>query len=139
MGAQGIVETSYLSSSYFLPYPINMAKAMKAMKAMAAMKAMKAMKKKAVSKIAKGKLAKMVVFRGTKAKKTGDLNASDLVKNKRGKIVSKKATAHGKKAYAHIKGWTVAVQKARKALNVKGFVAVKKGTPLYKKAKEFFN
>merc|ERR1719389_569050 len=33
-----------------------MAKAMKAMKAMAAMKAMKAMKKKAVSKIAKGKL-----------------------------------------------------------------------------------
>merc|ERR1712224_1169780 len=45
-----------------------MAKAMKAMKAMAAMKAMRAMKKKAVSKIAKGKLAKLVVFRGTKAK-----------------------------------------------------------------------
>merc|ERR1712146_824008 len=39
----------------------------------------------------------------------------------------------------NIKGWTVAVQKARKALNVKGFVAVKKGSPLYKKAKEFFN
>merc|ERR1712224_623381 len=100
------------------------AKAMKAMKAMAAMKAMKAMKKKAVSKIAKGKLAKLVVFRGSKAKTTGGLTATDLVKNKRGKIVSKKATAHGKKAYANIKGWTVAVQKARKALNVKGFVAV---------------
>jgi hypothetical protein len=27
---------------------------------------------------------------------------------------------------------------ARKALGVKGFVAVKKGTPLYKKAKEFY-
>jgi len=52
--------------------------------------------------------------------------------------VSKKASAHGKKAYANIKGWTVAVQKARKALGVKGFVAVKKGTPLYKKAKELF-
>merc|ERR1719158_1954347 len=38
----------------------------------------------------------------------------------------------------NIKGWTVAVQKARKALGVKGFVAVKKGTPLYKKAKELF-
>merc|ERR1739848_849170 len=30
-------------------------------------------------------------------------------------------------------------QKARKALGVKGFVAVKKGSPLYKKAKEFYN
>merc|ERR1712224_689745 len=114
-------------------------KAMKAMKAMAAMKAMKAMKKKSVSKIAKGRYAKSVVFRGTKAKTVGGLTKSDLVKNKNGKIVSKKLLANGKKAYANIKGWTVAVQKARKALNVKGFVAVKKGTPLYKKAKEFYN
>merc|ERR1719235_1959793 len=101
-----------------------MAKAMKAMKAMAAMKAMKAMKKKAVSKIAKGKMAKSVVFRGSKAKTASGLTASDLVQNKRGKIVSKKSAAHGKKQYANIKGWTAAVQKARKALNVKGFVAV---------------
>ena|ERR1719194_345933 len=115
-----------------------MAKAMKAMKAMAAMKAMRAMKKKAVSKIAKGKLAKLVVFRGTKAKTSSGLSKTDLIKNKNGKIVSKKMSAKGKKAYAHIKGWTVAVQKARKALGVKGFVAVKKGTPLYKKAKELF-
>merc|ERR1719443_650195 len=114
-------------------------KAMKAMKAMAAMKAMKAMKKKAVSKIAKGKMARSVVFRGTKEKTLGGLTKSDLVQNKRGKIVTKKQAAAGKKAYANIKGWTVAVQKARKALNVKGFVAVKKGTPLYTKAKEFFN
>merc|ERR1719393_469309 len=116
-----------------------MAKAMKAMKAMAAMKAMKAMKKKAVSKIAKGKMARSVVFRGTKEKTLGGLTKSDLVQNKRGKIVTKKQAAAGKKAYANIKGWTVAVQKARKALNVKGFVAVKKGTPLYNKAKELFN
>merc|ERR1719333_932226 len=100
---------------------------------------MKAMKKKAVSKIAKGKMAKSVVFRGSKAKTIGGLTASDLVKNKRGKGVSKKALVNGKKAYANIKGWTVAVQKARKALGVKGFVAIKKGTPLYKKAREFFN
>merc|ERR1719248_267225 len=105
---------------------------------MAAMKAMRAMKKKAVSKIAKGKLAKLVVFRGNKAKTSGGLNKADLTKNKNGKIVSKKQSAQGKKAYAHIKGWTVAVQKARKALGVKGFVAVKKGTALYKKAKELY-
>merc|ERR1712006_15256 len=44
----------------------------------------------------------------------------------------------GKKAYARIRGWTAAVIKARKFLNVKGFVAVKRGTPLYNKAKEFY-
>merc|ERR1719269_364949 len=50
-------------------------KAMKVMKAMAAMKAMKAMaamkamkKSNRASKIAKGKFAKALVFRGTKAK-----------------------------------------------------------------------
>merc|ERR1739845_8273 len=95
-------------------------------KAMAAMKAMRAMKKKAVSKIAKGKLAKLVVFNGTKEKTYTGLKKSDLIKSKSGKIVSKKQSANGKKNYANIKGWTVAVQKARKALGVKGFVAVKK-------------
>merc|ERR1719218_546340 len=105
---------------------------------MAAMKAMKAMKKKAVRKISKGKLAKQVVFKGTKEKTMSCLKNSDLTKSKSGKIVSKKQSAQGKKAYAHIKGWTVAVQKARKALGVKGFVAVKKGTALYKKAKELY-
>merc|ERR1711985_115082 len=108
------------------------------MKAMAAMKAMRAMKKKAVSKIAKGKFAKSVVFRGTKAKTYTGLVKTDLIKNKRGKIVTKKQVAAGKKAYANIKGWCAAVQKARKALGVKGFVAVKKGSALYKKAKELY-
>merc|ERR1712139_463827 len=137
MGAQ--VQQRILSPSTKLNFSSpTMAKAMKAMKAMAAMKAMRAMKKKAVRKIAKGKLAKLVVFRGTKAKTSSGLSKSDLTKNKNGKIVSKKQSANGKKAYANIKGWTVAVQKARKALGVKGFVAVKKGTPLYKKAKELF-
>merc|ERR1711937_375259 len=103
-----------------------------------AMKAMKAMKKKFVSKIAKGMKAKYVVFSGTKAKTSTGLTKSDLTKSKSGKIVSKKKSVLGKKLYAQIKGWTVAVQKARKALGVKGFVAVKKGTPLYNKAKELY-
>merc|ERR1711937_638819 len=118
---------------------IKMAKAMKAMKAMAAMKAMRAMKKKAVSKIARGKMARAVVFRGTKEKTYTGLTKGDLIKNKQGKIVSKKASALAKKRYAtRVKGWIVAVQKARKALGVKGFVAIKKGSPLYAKAKEFY-
>merc|ERR1719164_306649 len=111
---------------------------MKAMKTMKAMKAMKAMKKKTVSKIAKGKRGKVSVFLGNKEKTIGGLKKSDLTKNKAGRIVSKKSSAAGKKAYKFIKDWTVAVQKARKELGVKGFVAIKRGSALYKKAKEFY-
>merc|ERR1712118_36951 len=53
-------------------------------------------------------------------------------KNKHGRVVSKKQSARGKK-----NPWMIAVQKARKALKIKGFCAVKKGSELYKKAKEF--
>merc|ERR1711959_515567 len=64
--------------------------AMKVMKKKAAMKAMKArraMKKKSV--IATGRLAKVMVLRGSKAKTVGGLKASDLTKNKTGRVVSK--------------------------------------------------
>merc|ERR1719265_1173365 len=100
---------------------------------MKAMKAMKAMKKKTVSKIAKGKFSKVLVLRGSKAKTSGGLTAKDLIKNKHGRVVSKKQSAQGKKS-----PWIQAVQKARKALKITGFTAIKKGTPLYAKAKEFF-
>merc|ERR1712139_571030 len=95
-------------------------------------------KAKKVSKIAKGKMAKAMVFRGTKMKTYTGLKKEDLMKSKSGKIVSKKQSARGKKIYAQVKGWVDAVQKARKALSSKGFVAIKKGTPLYTKAKEFY-
>merc|ERR1712224_655762 len=98
------------------------------------MKAMKAMKKKTVSKIAKGRIAKVLVLRGSKVKTTGGLQAKDLIKNKHGRVVSKKQSAHGK-----ANPWMIAVKKARAALKIKGFCAVKKGTPLYLKAKEFMN
>merc|ERR1712194_541143 len=97
-------------------------------------KAMKAMKAKRVSKVGK----RASVFRGNKEKTPGGLKKSDLIKSKSGKIVSKKASARGKKSYSAIKGWTLAVQKARKQMGVKGFVAVKKGTPLYNAAKALY-
>ena len=50
----------------------------------AAMK--KAMKK---SKIASGKLAKALVLRGAREKTSGGLRQSQIMKNKRGKVVSK--------------------------------------------------
>merc|ERR1719382_2148274 len=98
----------------------------KAMKGMKAMKAMKARK----SKVAKGKLAKAMVLRGAKEKTASGLKKEDLFKNKRGKIVSRKAAAAGKKAYvSYLKGWIESVMAARKELGITGFVAVNGKTP----------
>ena len=68
----------------------------------------------------------------------GARTKSDFCLNKNGRLVSKKQSAHGKRAFKNIRGWTQAVSKARKALGITGFCAVKKGTPLYKKAREFY-
>merc|ERR1712182_13210 len=95
-------------------------------------KAMKAMKEKRVSKTATGIFRRVLVLRGTKEKTVGGLTAKDLVKNKNGRVVSKKKSALGK-----ANPWMIAVKKARTALKIKGFSAIKKGTPLYIKAKEF--
>jgi len=108
---------------------------MAAMKAMKAMKTRKAMKK---SVIAKGKRARASVFRGSKVRTSSGLRKSDLMKAKTGKIVSKKLHAAGKKAYKNIKPWNTALRKARKALGVKGFLAVRKGSLLYEKAKAIY-
>ena len=105
-----------------------MAKAMKAMKAMAAMKAMRAMKKKVIS----ARTAVRQAFAGKISKTKGGLTASSLIKNKHGRVVSKKQSLKGKK-----NAWILAVSKARKELKIKGFCAVKKGTEFYKKAKSF--
>ena len=101
--------------------------AMKVMKAMKAMNAMKAMKK------VYARLAKRHVFGGKTVKTTAGLVKGDLVKNKRGKIVSKKAAARAAKS-----PWIQAIAAARKALNIKGFMALKKGSPLYNKAKALY-
>merc|ERR1711907_234149 len=102
----------------------------------------KAMKKKTISKIARGRFAKVLVLRGTWAKTVGGLTADMLIKNKRGKVVSKKKSAAGKRAYKNIKAWTEAVMSARKALHVLGFHAVNgkslQGKALYFKTKSFF-
>ena len=78
------------------------------------------------------------VWNGSRQKSRGGLSKNDLTTNKNGRLVSKKASANGKRAYKNIRGWTQAVSKARKALGITGFCAVKKGTPLYKKAREFY-
>merc|ERR1719474_921989 len=102
-------------------------KTMKAKKSMkSGMKRRKAMKK---SVIAKGKRGKNSVFRGTKVKTSGGLKKGDLMKNKNGKVVSKRSHAHGVKAYKRISKWTTACNKARKDLKIKGFCPIGGSTP----------
>lgn len=68
----------------------------------------------------------------------GGLKRYDLKRNKRGKIVSAHKSAMGMKAVQNLKGWTLAVQRAKKDLKLTGFVLVKKGTALYKRAREHY-
>merc|ERR1711948_3451 len=112
---------------------------------MGAAGAMKAMKAKRVSVIAKGKRARAAVFSGRKEKTSTGLTAAKLMRNSRGKIVSKAASARAKSRYAKGLGqWISAVMGARKALGVgKGFVAINgktaEGKAIYAKAKELYN
>merc|ERR1711890_139323 len=97
------------------------------------------MKSKRVSKIATGRLAKAVVLRGNKEKTSGGLTKNLLMRNKRGKVVSKRSSASGKKAFANIQDWVSSVKAARKALQFSGFVAINgkshQGKALYAKSK----
>merc|ERR1711948_142641 len=115
--------------------------AMKAAMKVKAMKAMKAMKVKKVSVIAKGKRARLAVFKGKKAKTATGMTKDALTKSKSGKIVSKKRSARGKKNWAGsaLKKWGDACKQARKQLGITGFCAVggktAQGKALYAKAK----
>merc|ERR1740139_610752 len=94
-----------------------------------------------VSKIARGKRARSSVFRGSKEKTTSGLTKATLMKNTKGKIVSRKASAASKKKFASsaFKKWIDACKKARKELGIKGFSPVggktAQGKALYAKVK----
>merc|ERR1712117_79528 len=119
----------------------------------AARKASKPMKAKRVSKRKSVRKPKRVtkkmqtgsmrqVWNGSKTYTKGGLTKSNLMLNKRGKVVSKKTHAFGQKAFAGIKGWTVALAKARKELGITGFVKLNRGTQgvaLYNLAKKYHN
>merc|ERR1719313_1216164 len=103
------------------------------------MSSIKSKTAKRTSKIAKGRMAKAMVMRGSKLKTAGGLTKDSLVRNKRGKIVSKRKAAVGKQRYQQIEPWVEAVMAAREALHTKGFVAINgktlQGKALYVKAK----
>merc|ERR1719362_2584514 len=119
-------------------------KAMKATKAMSAVKAMRKVKTTRKSKVARGRFARSMVLRGVggKEKTTSGLRKEDLMRNKRGKVVSKKASSRGRIAFKKISKWTAAIVAARKALAMTGFVAIngntREGKALYAKAKALY-
>jgi len=80
--------------------------------------------------------------RGTKEKtKSSGYTKKDLMMNKRGKVVSKKAHSAGVRRYKNngLSKWTTACMKARKSLGIVGFKAVKKGTAYYKEARKIYD
>merc|ERR1712198_178752 len=81
------------------------------------------------------------VWNGTREKvKTTGQTKAHLMKNKRGKIVSKKANAAGKRMFKKngLGKWTKAFSQARKNLKLKGFVPCKKGTKFYKECMRLY-
>merc|ERR1712050_551617 len=81
------------------------------------------------------------VFRGTRQKvRTTGQTKDDLMKNKRGRIVSKKANAAGKRTFKRngLGKWNKAFMQARKNLGLSRFVACKKGTAFYKEAMRLY-
>merc|ERR1719350_132278 len=75
-------------------------------------------------KIASGALAKAMVLKGAREKTTGGLSKDDLQKNRRGKTVSKKQSARGKKSWkgSTLERMSTACKEARKKLGLTGFV-----------------
>merc|ERR1712039_515493 len=95
------------------------------------MKVMKAMK--VTKKPAKKVPEKIRVFKGDKLKTKSGLKKEDLVKNKKGKVVSKRKSDAGK---AH--KWIQAVQQARTEKGYKGVKKFTRGTSFHDRAKEIY-
>merc|ERR1719359_362497 len=81
------------------------------------------------------------VWNGTKQKVRGTkLTKKDLMKNKNGKIISKKKHQAGKRAYKRngLAKWNKAMMAARKKLGITGFVPIKKGTEFYQETMRMY-
>merc|ERR1719456_2237129 len=93
-------------------------------------------------KVIKGKRRSQIgtkrqVFSGMKRKTKWGMKQSDLMKNKSGKVVSKKKAAQGKLVFqTNLSKWVTACSKARRELGLVGFVPIKKGSAFYSKVKE---
>merc|ERR1712173_202768 len=98
-----------------------------------------AKRRKSTRKLIRG--SRRQVFAGKRLKTRNGDTKNMLMKNKRGKIVTKKAHKAAMKKYKAngLSKWTEACMKARKKLGIVGFKAVKKGTAYYSEARKIYN
>merc|ERR1712129_584348 len=79
---------------------------------------------------------------GTKERTCGGLRKEDLMLNRRGKAVSKKKSALGRRRYCNVEQWVGSVMEARRVLHLKGFVAINGrnllGKALYARARALY-
>ena len=71
--------------------------------------------------VATGTYAKATVLAGRKEKTASNLTKDHLKKNRKGKVVTKAASAAGEAKFKHIQPWVNAVRAARLQLGVAGF------------------
>merc|ERR1712187_962205 len=83
--------------------------------------------------IAKGKNSKRQVWAGKKVKTSGGLKKEDLVKSRKGKIVSRKRSEKGRQSK-----WSIATKRAHEVKGYVGFKPIKKGNSFYEKVKQLF-
>ena len=74
----------------------------------------------------------------SKSRSTAYKFSVHVKKPKSSKRSLKKSSKKSSKKSMKKMSWVGCVAKARKELGVKGFVAIKKGTPLYNRAKELY-
>ena len=95
-------------------------------------------KKKAARKkdeVAHGPRARVQVWQGRKTRTRSGLQKHDLVKSKKGRIVSRYFHELGTAAYDRIHMWNLCFKKAKAMHGLTGFVLCKKGTPVYVSAR----
>ena len=117
--------------------------AKKASKKRKAKKTKKVVRRKSARKPRKPKTVgkKWQVYKGTRVRTAGGLTKADLVMNNRGKVVSKKRNKRGLKLFKSTRmgAWVAACAKARKELNLTGFVPCKKGSAYYTLTRKYFD
>merc|ERR1712107_776342 len=91
----------------------------------------------------KGQASTSQCVQWQKGETNSGMKKNDLIKNKNGRIVSKKSSAASKKRFqgSRIQKWMKACAAARKELKITGFVALNSGAQgkaLYAKAKALF-
>merc|ERR1711964_683427 len=80
------------------------------------------------------------VWNGTRQKTMSGMTKDKLMRNKKGKIVSKARSALARSRWeAGVGKWLTAVMEARKSLGITGFCLIKKGTALYTAARSLYD